>query len=337
MSKQYNYCLDFVKGIACILVVLMHCEFPGLLGTAVQAVSRFCVPLFFMVSGYFCFKPELVKAGVEVGEGNCLSINKKARHILTITINACIFYILFMAIMALAGYDANWSISKGGMFYWVIFNQPAWAGVAGQYWFLFALLYTYIFYGILMRFGWLKQAYWLAGLMFVAYIVMAQGMHLVGIHIPNMIYRNWLVEGFPYFMLGHWIHHNQDRLQYDNKILLTIVFVSTLLCWVERYLMGRDFGVNIVTIPQVFCMFLYAVKNPTLHKGVIQEIGKRYSMFVYIIHPAIWHGMEFVYSKVGLSENMPALYAMPIIVVILTLIASHIVYMMNAKLKTKTC
>lgn len=96
--------------------------------------------------------------------------------------------------------------------------------------------------------------------------------------------------------------------------------------------MGRDFGVNIVTIPQVFCMFLYAVNNPTLHKCTIQEIGKRYSMFVYIIHPAVWHGLEFIYAKVGLSNNMPALYAMPIIVVILTLIASHIVHMTNAKL-----
>ena len=56
-KKQYNYCLDFIKGIACIFVVFMHCEFPGILGTAVQAISRFCVPFFFMVSGYFCFRP----------------------------------------------------------------------------------------------------------------------------------------------------------------------------------------------------------------------------------------------------------------------------------------
>lgn len=328
MSKQYNYCLDFVKGLACTFVVFMHCEFPGLLGTAVQAISRFCVPLFFMVSGYFCFKPELI-----IGDGSLLNINKKVKHVLIITINACLFYTIFKVIMALAGNDVSWTISKRGLFTWAIFNQPAWAGVAGQYWFLFALLYTYVFYGILMRLGWLKLAYWLAGAMFIVYVVMAQGMHLAGIGVPNMIYRNWLVEGFAYFMLGHWIHHNQDRLKFDNKILLTIVLVSTLLCWVERYLMGRDFGVNIVTIPQVFCLFLYAVNNPTLHKGVIQEIGKRYSMFVYIIHPVVWHGLEFVYAKVGLSENMPALYAMPIIVVILTLIASHIVYMANARLK----
>ena len=42
--KQYNYCLDFIKGLACIFVVFMHCEFPGKAGTVVQAISRFCVP-----------------------------------------------------------------------------------------------------------------------------------------------------------------------------------------------------------------------------------------------------------------------------------------------------
>ena len=38
--KQYSYCLDWVKGIACIFVVFLHCVFPGILGVAVQAISR---------------------------------------------------------------------------------------------------------------------------------------------------------------------------------------------------------------------------------------------------------------------------------------------------------
>ena len=63
-KKQYNYCLDFLKGIACVFVVFMHCEFPGIMGTAVQAISRFCVPFFFMVSGYYCYKPLIIKFSI---------------------------------------------------------------------------------------------------------------------------------------------------------------------------------------------------------------------------------------------------------------------------------
>lgn len=55
-KAKRNYCLDFIKGIACICVVFMHCEFPGILGIVIQCVSRFCVPFFFMVSGYFAYK-----------------------------------------------------------------------------------------------------------------------------------------------------------------------------------------------------------------------------------------------------------------------------------------
>lgn len=64
-QKQYNYCLDFLKGIACMFVVFMHCEFPGITGIAVQAISRFCVPFFFMVSGYFCFRPLVQQSDVQ--------------------------------------------------------------------------------------------------------------------------------------------------------------------------------------------------------------------------------------------------------------------------------
>lgn len=265
-----------------------------------------------------------------------MKISKKIKHITKITINACIFYAIFTFLLWLLGKDIDWSISKFGIFSWAVFNAPAWTGVAGQYWFLFALLYTYLFYYVLSRLGWIKQAYWLAGVMFVVYVIMAQGMHLAGISVPNMIYRNWLVEGFAYFMLGHWIHNNKEKLKVDNRILIAIVIGCTLLCFVERYIMGRDFGVNIVTIPQVFCLFLYAVNNPSKHKGCIQEVGKRYSMFVYIIHPAIWHSLEMVYAKVGLSDNMPALYLMPILVVILTLVISHIVYVFHNRTKLST-
>ena len=96
--KQYNYCLDFIKGIACIFVVFMHCEFPGITGTLVQAISRFCVPLFFMVSGYFCYRSVATQQGDAVTNCSQWLFNKKVKHILKITINASLFYLLFVII-----------------------------------------------------------------------------------------------------------------------------------------------------------------------------------------------------------------------------------------------
>lgn len=330
MAKQYNYCLDFIKGVACIFVVFMHCEFPGTLGILTQAISRFCVPLFFMVSGYFCFKPEILAKG-----GAQFNMNK-VKHVFHITVNACIFYASFMLLLSLFKH-VNWSISIPKLINWVIFNAPGWAGVAGQYWFLFALLYTYVFYAIIQKLGVIRQSYWLMWTLFVVYIALAQGAHLMGIRsIPNMYYRNWLVEGFSFFMLGHWIHHFQDRLKYNNSVLLLVVLLSTILCLVERWVMGRDFGVNIVTIPQVFCLFLYAVNNPLKHVGHIQMIGQRYSMFVYILHPAAWHSLDIIYQKLDMTANSIALYSRPIIVVLFTLLLSHAIYSVTRYFKTNS-
>lgn len=72
-----NSSLDLVKGIACVFVVFMHCEFPGRLGILVQCVARFCVPFFFMVSGYFCYREEGIT-----------DYRKKIRHIAVITLTA---------------------------------------------------------------------------------------------------------------------------------------------------------------------------------------------------------------------------------------------------------
>lgn len=334
--KQYNYCLDFIKGIACVFVVFMHCEFPGVMGTAVQAIGRFSVPFFFMVSGYFCFYPSLQQSStqIEVGKKDIwMIIRKKVIHIARITLYASLFYLAFVLLLQLFFHNQSFSISNRQLFNWVVFNSPR--IIAGQYWFFFALLYAYILYGVLERFHLRRLSYVLAAVLFVVYICLAQGLHLAGVSIPNMYYRNWLIEAFPFFMLGHWIHEFQDKINISNDMLHVIIGVSTILCWGERWMMGRDFGVNIVTIPQVFALFVYGAKNPTRHEGVIQRLGRDCSMLVYVLHPAIWHSMDMLYNVVGISKVLPALYLKPLLVlgcsILLALLHNYMVTKVKAK------
>jgi surface polysaccharide O-acyltransferase-like enzyme len=335
--KKYNYCLDFLKGFACMFVVFMHCEFPGMMGVAIQAISRFCVPFFFMVSGYFCFRPLLQQVNnskVMAMNGSCdsLIIKKKVYHIARITLYASLFYIAFALLRQALFHNQNLSVGKFQVLTWFVFNKPF--IIAGHLWFLFALLYAYIFYGLLERFNLRKFAYVLACIMFVVYVCLAQGAHLAGVHVSNHFYRNWLIEAFPFFMLGHWIHENQDRINISNKTLFIIIFVTTLLCLVERNIMGRDFGVNIVTIPQVFALFVYGVKNPTRHEGAIQRLGRDCSMMVYIIHIAIWVLLDGLYKYIGVAENFPALYLKPVFVVVFSILFALLFNAIVAKVKS---
>ena len=51
-----NKCISTQRGIACILVVLIHCRFPGVVGNVTVALARAAVFYFFTISGYFSYK-----------------------------------------------------------------------------------------------------------------------------------------------------------------------------------------------------------------------------------------------------------------------------------------
>ena len=134
-------------------------------------------------------------------------------------------------------------------------------------WFLFALLYDYVLVSVFDRTK-IHQKQFVIGLVsMILLFVLGQGFHLLDIripvpgfvrgdfgadtsqvaHLPNFVYRNWLIEGLAFFLLGRWIKEKKDKVKLSNTVLLVIVGVSTVLCLLERRVMGRDFGVNICT------------------------------------------------------------------------------------------
>ena len=329
-NKQYNYCLDFMKGIACLFVVWMHCEFPGKTGVIVQAISRFCVPFFFMVSGYFCVN----MSKTVMGGGNRLIINKKTKHIFRLTLWASLFYLVWAVIRNLVWHDNSFNISLVQAVAWLAFNQPVVIG--GHLWFLFALLYDYILVSLFDGKKIHNRQYLFGVISLVLLFVLGQGVHLAGVYIPNCIYRNWLVEGLAFFMLGRWIKENKDKVNLSNTALIIIIIGSSLLCLLERYFMGRDFGVNICTLPQVFALFLYAVKNPDRHAGLVQRIGRDCSMLVYVLHIFVWQAIGYIYVAVGINENTLALYLLPVFVVIVSILMALLFNWTVSKFKKET-
>lgn len=283
-----------------------------MVGTIVQAISRFSVPFFFMVSGFFCYYPDQEAFDETI-------IRRKITHIGRIVLWASLFYLFFAFVLTKSVF-----VSRSDVLSFGLFNKPF--IVVSQLWFLYALLYDYLAYGFIWKTNKLKWFYLISIVLFFTYICLAQGAHLLGFQIPNMIYKNWLIEGLPFFFAGHWIHANQEKIRIPDKFLLLIVLISTLLCLVERKLMGRDFGVNIMTLPQVFAMFVYAVKYPERHKGLIQRIGKRYSMWVYILHPFVFQLLDKIFHHWSIDTLTLVQWSRPIATVIITLSLSAICY-----------
>lgn len=134
-----NKCINFMKGGACIFVIILHCEFPTLIGSVVNVFARFGVPFFFMVSGYFFYNPDPER------------INKKMpRKLLHIFKIICIYFIINIIYISIK----NWCIDNQTITITLkqifqsdqvrdllLFNRTI-IGVGG--WFLPALLYGYL-------------------------------------------------------------------------------------------------------------------------------------------------------------------------------------------------
>ena len=313
MRRQYNSCFDFIKGIACICVVFMHCEFPGLFGIVVQTVSRFCVPFFFMISGYYSY--------YGADEGKQYNARKKITHIAKITLFASLFYFGVTVILYMIWGQHLPLPPRSDIVNWLIFNRSVF--ISGHLWFLFALLYDYILFSLVYRLRLVTAAIYTIPILILAYIVLAQGAHIAGIKIPNMIYRNFLIEGFPLFMLGYWFHQNYAKVtaRCGNGWLLSLLCASTAACLLERMLMERDFGVNIVTFPQVACLFILGMKHPRkFEKNALGWMGKRLSMLIYVLHMFVWRTVvNRIYAYIHVSQNPIALYLKPVVVLAATI------------------
>ena len=306
--KKRNCCLDFVKGIACIFVVFMHCEFPGVLGIGVQAISRFCVPFFFMVSGYFLRKSD-----------GSVAWGKKIRHIAVIAIAATLFYLVVTPIWG--DFITRPSLLQIGM--WACFNDPYY--VSGHLWFLFALLYDYFLFSLLDKLKLTKYAGVIVCIAISLYILCAQGAALAGFYIPKIVYRSFLIEGVAFFGAGFWLRDNREKIRVPNLVNVILLVVSTVLCIGERALLGRDFGVNVFTFVQVFALFMLCLSHPDFGKDkLLTKFGTDFSLWIYILHPAVWHILAMLLSRFGLSDNTAVSYLLPIAVAVLTFAVSAI-------------
>lgn len=61
MTVQKNDTLELIKLFASYMVVFIHVMFYGTVGEAMNALGRFAVPLFFLISGYYSFQNSTVK------------------------------------------------------------------------------------------------------------------------------------------------------------------------------------------------------------------------------------------------------------------------------------
>lgn len=281
-KKQYNF-LNALKIIAAFFVVAIHVHFPGDFGTGVIAVARFAVPFFFMVSGFFSY----------YGDKSSLKekYKRKIKHVFVLFAGGTVLYFLFGTAVALySGSVVDYFgkiFSIKSILEFLIFNNTS---VSEFLWFLPALIYVYFVFYIFEKAGITKKVYFLIPVLFVIGFVLRESIEYLPAYPALMsngyVYRNFLFVGLPFFILGHFIKANEEKLinKFSNPVLILLIIIGSAEA-VAVALLHAQKSVYIGTFIAVFALFIFAVKNEEKYKFTnIADMGAKYSMYVYILH-----------------------------------------------------
>ena len=292
------------EGIACMMVVLIHCRLPGRTGDLAAAYARFAVPFFFAVAGWFFFAGQ-----PEKGAGtDHRAIRKKALARLRRT--ACrtawiwlvyTSYSLFRHLLAgesaISWMQAKFSSGERRIFW--LFNSGKviydWTYVYDHLWFLFALIYVYvlifIFAPVLRQ--WMKPlcVLLLALLFFGELLRIYYPVRPFDISIRTWyVLRNWLLEGMPFVLLGMWLRaHRCER----GWILILTGLVSTTA---EFWLFGEAevYAGSVMTTAGIL---LQAGAVPRRMPRVLSRIGEYCAGSVYYWHVLVWALINFAWPE----------------------------------------
>lgn len=329
-----NKGFDLLKGFACICVILIHCPFPGKFGVLLRTISKFAVPFFFAISGYFGVK----KWGVK----------RKIEHILTLCIAAELFYFVydFLIEILLQNFEIREALvsvfNTSSLLRLLVFNAPL---TRPHLWFLYALIYCYVTAFVIERLSKnVKIGIMLFGL--VGFTMLSEVFPVMG--IPNRIdicvqdkivssyaYNLYVFRALPFFIAGSMMREKWHDVMVSLSDKRLICGACTgLACSVFERLFFSESQFYLGTYLFVLCIFALCVKTKWDGRGKVGEIftfiGKELSFYVYVLH--IWcfeiSGMIvsiFIDSEIAWNRITAV-----VLTVIMTLSLSYAIFLCKA-------
>lgn len=322
-----------VKALCAYSVVLLHIHFPGTAGNIANVLARFAVPVFFMVSGYFCYRGD---------ETEFIRTGRKIRHVLLLIVVAFPVCALWDVVQnhIEGGSQRKWLeelFSGESIRQFFLYNNSS--QVKWHLWFLPALLYCYLLFALTAKLRLYKQAYILIPVLLMIHFCMEEFSPYLGEHFRVMQFRNYLFTGFPFFMSGHFLHKYQQKiseyLSGKNAVYFCMVVAAGAICSLVEY---RYFGKQELMLGSVIMavgIFLFAMLKPDAGiPGRMAEIGQKYAFFIYLFHLCVADILKDIFQLTGLQKNAICLWMKPIMVCILVTAAAAIYFMVFSYLKS---
>lgn len=320
MNNQIIW-LDYVRAIACCMVVLLHIAAEFVLksnnyldwqiANIVDSFMRICVPLFFMISGYLFFSEKTVKAK------NFIKI-----------ITALLFYssIALLAAILFTFIDPNKPFSFS------FFNEPSFYHL----WYFYPLIAIYLL-SLLIKIRELKFNYYvLIFLLFFTFFnpQINSFFSLIGIKITNYFFIN--SEFFYYVLYGL----TGASLRYQKSPARKTIFIYIIASIIIAYLThltkhNKLWPFYNYTNPLVFFAAFsffshFKSRENTIKPNKIITLISKNSLGIYGIHAFIIYAIAY-FSNFHTYNAIITIPLIFIITLVLSLLFSTIIKLVDKK------
>ena len=272
-----NTNLDVVKGLSAYLVIIIHYSFP--IGSEyATAIARIAVPLFFMISGYFC-------------KGEWGEIKRKIVYQLKIYIVGELIYLIHYGYYNYAlGTEGEWLrsfVNIKTIFDALVYGESK-LFIGG--WFLLALCQVYLLFFIIKKYNLYKLACIFIPLLIVWNWLCPRVLTFINVDVFHLVDLK-VLRATPFFMLGNLWKKKEDEVRslFSKGGMYIFIALGVIAIFVEKnYLdkMGiqKDWFIYIGTILVIIGCFAWALYCPQVKKSILAYVGKNLSMYIYVLH-----------------------------------------------------
>lgn len=306
--KDKNNLLYTIRGGATLLVILIHCSFPGIFGAYIKAIARMAVPVFLMISGYYTFENdrdmELQRIKLSIRKAGKLAIIVLLIYSAANCVNA-----IFVGKSPFSWLTSHLSVSD--MIGLIVFNHSVF--ITAIMWYFLALLYVYFIVLLAMKLGVLNVLICSTPLWLVLNIFSGEIMKW-----PWYISGNFLLTGLPFFLIGYWIHKENICRKLAKANLWGILIFGMLLTMIEATMFGNIY-VYIGSIFSAFAIFCLSFKYKIHRKNFLTIIGERSSTYIFVLHGLV----IMIVDKLNLSIPIEIwIWIKPLVIIMVSMCVS---------------
>lgn len=325
-----NYCLNTIKGIVCFFIIFMHIPFPGAFGRTLNHVTGFSVPIFYLISGYYLYRAEASQM--------LHALPGKIRRIGILCLEAGGLYLLWNIFISYFGNGrmpmAEWfrlHFTGRNLLKFIVMQNTDLIGGRGPLWFLFALFWAYVLIWIILHF---KHWRAVAGCMMLLLLLNAV---LPAMNFGWDYYHNVWTKALPYIFAGMYIAEKKTYEKPGCKVLLLLFVVFSLVIAVlSNILFALNYSlIQCFTIFSAAVVFLFALKKPDSEIRLFGNIGDKYSLLIYILHPIVITIIQKASEIAGVTGNTVYAWTAPLMTAAVCYAAAMIWIRIKEFIKTK--